>query len=294
MSKSALTEVSVPASTSNYTQGRRGYKICKITIHHMAGVLSAEQCGRIFQNGNRGASSNYGIGNDGKIGCYVEEENRAWTSSNRVNDCQAVTIEVSNSSTGGEWPVGSAAWNSLIKLCADICKRYNFRLIYDGTPNGSLTRHNMFANTNCPGKYLQDRFSQIAEEVNALLDGGSVPTPQPTPSGAYLVKVKVNALNIRKGVGTGTAVVGCIRDKGIYTIVETQGNWGRLKSGAGWICLDYTEKVGSILFPVKSNEEIADEVIRGNWGNGQDRKNRLTEAGYDYSTIQAIVNRKLR
>ena len=39
----------------------------------MAGVLSAEACGRIFQNANRQASSNYGIGNDGKIACYVGE-----------------------------------------------------------------------------------------------------------------------------------------------------------------------------------------------------------------------------
>lgn len=246
MSKSSLTQVTVPASTSNYTQGRRGYKVCKITIHHMAGVLSAEGCGRIFQNAGRGASSNYGIGNDGKIGCYVEEENRAWTSSNRENDCQAITIEVSNSSVGGEYPVSSAAWNSLIKLCADICRRYGFRLTYDGTKNGSLTRHNMFANTNCPGKYLQDRFPQIVKEVNALLDGGTpTPEPTPTPSGdSYTVKVTADALNIRSGAGTNNPVVGCIRDKGTYTIVETQGNWGRLKSGAGWICLDYTSKNG--------------------------------------------------
>lgn len=43
----------------------------------------------------------------------------------------------------------------------------------------------------------------------------------------------------------------------------------------------------------KSNDEIAKEVIRGNWGNGADRKNRLTAAGYDYATIQSIVNRML-
>jgi len=59
----------------------------------------------------------------------------------------------------------------------------------------------------------------------------------------YLVKVTANALNIREGAGTNYKVVGCIRDKGTYTIVETSGNWGRLKSGAGWICLDYTKRV---------------------------------------------------
>lgn len=292
MIKSGLTSVVVEASSSNYTQGRRGYKVCKITPHHMAGVLSAESCGRIFQNPNRQASSNYGIGNDGKIACYVGEENRAWTSGNRTNDCQAITIEVSNCENGGDWRISEAAWNSLVNLCVDICKRYGFRLTYDGTPNGSLTRHNMFQNTNCPGKYLQSRFQELANTVNARLDGGSTPqpTPEPVPSGAYLVKVTTDALNIRQGVGTGTPVVGCIRDKGTYTIVETQGNWGRLKSGAGWICLDYTEKVGSSSAPSKSNEELADEVIAGKWGNGDARRTALTNAGYDYDAIQAIVN----
>lgn len=249
MSKSSLATISVPADKSNYTSGRKGYKICKITPHHMAGVLSAEQCGKIFQNASRNASANYGIGNDGKIACYVEEENRAWTSSSSSNDCQAITIEVSNSSTGGDWPISDAAWNSLINLCVDICKRYNFKLTYDGTVNGSLTRHNMFASTSCPGQYLQSRFQELVDTVNAKLDGNtSTVAPAQTTqntSNSYLVKVTTDALNIRSGAGTSNSIVGCIRDKGTYTIVETQGNWGKLKSGAGWICLDYTQKVGT-------------------------------------------------
>ena len=66
--------------------------------------------------------------------------------------------------------------------------------------------------------------------------------PTPTTS-SYLVKVTADALNIRKGPGTGNSITGCIRDKGVYTIVETSGNWGKLKSGIGWICLDYTKRV---------------------------------------------------
>lgn len=56
----------------------------------------------------------------------------------------------------------------------------------------------------------------------------------------FLVKVTADGLNIRKGPGTNYSVVGVIRDKGTYTIVETSGNWGKLKSGAGWIHLNYT------------------------------------------------------
>ena len=43
----------------------------------------------------------------------------------------------------------------------------------------------------------------------------------------------------------------------------------------------------------KSNEEIANEVLQGKWGNGEDRKKRLTQAGYDYQAIQNIVNQKV-
>lgn len=243
MSYSSLTSQYIPASSTNYTQGRRGYGICKITPHHMAGRLTAAQCGNIFANPARQASSNYGIGYNGEIACYVDEENRAWTSSNRENDCQAITIEVADGENRAPWTVPDAAWKSLVNLCVDICKRYGFRLSYDGTKNGSLTRHNMFANTDCPGNALQSRFPELVQTVNSILDGGQPqPTPTPTPATSYTVKVTTDCLNIRKGPGTNYGISGQITDHGVYTIVETQGNWGRLKSGAGWICLDYTDK----------------------------------------------------
>lgn len=151
MSYSNMTWEYIPASPSNYSVGRLGYNVCKITVHHMAGVLTARQCGEnIFQNPTRQASSNYGIGVDGSIACYVDEENRAWTSNSRSNDAQAITIEVSNNEYGEPWGISKASWSALVNLCVDICRRYGFRLNYDGTPNGSLTRHDMFANTNCP------------------------------------------------------------------------------------------------------------------------------------------------
>lgn len=171
--KSKLTSKTVLAHSSNYSKGRSGYKVCKITPHHMSGVLSGQQCAKIFQNKNRNASANYCIGVKGDIVCSVEEENRAWTSSSKWNDCQAITIEVSNSKTGGKWPISDASWKALINLCVDICKRYKFRLNYNGTKNGSLTRHNMYADTDCPGKYLQSKLPELAKEVNKRLDGSS-------------------------------------------------------------------------------------------------------------------------
>ena len=157
-------------------------KITKITIHHMAGNLSIERCCELFANPARQGSSNYCIGTDGRIGMSVEEKNRAWTSSNRDNDNVAVTIEVANNSGEPNWTVSDAAYNSLIDLCVDICKRNGIpSLNYTGDANGNLTRHNMFAATACPGPYLQERFPQIAAEVNKRLSGGgSTPTPSPS------------------------------------------------------------------------------------------------------------------
>ena len=102
----------------------RNHAIDTVTIHCMAGNLSIEQCGNIFANPGRKASSNYGIGSDGRIGLYVDEKDRSWASSNGANDNRAITIEVANDG-GAEtgWHVSSKAYDSLIKLLADICNR---------------------------------------------------------------------------------------------------------------------------------------------------------------------------
>lgn len=163
--------LAVYTALSPNCSARTAGKIDRITIHHMAGVGSVESCGAVFASPSRGASANYGIGNDGRIGLYVPEEKRAWTSSSTANDNRAVTIEVSNSEARYPWPVSDAAYRALIELCADVCRRNGIeRLIYTGDTSGNLTRHNMFAATLCPGPYLQERFPAIAEEVNKRLE----------------------------------------------------------------------------------------------------------------------------
>lgn len=144
--------------------------IKKITVHHMAGNLTIEKCGELFANPSRQASSNYGIGSDGRVGLYVDEENRAWTSGNGDNDHQAITIEVANDGGSPEWHVSDAALSSLIDLCVDICKRNEIKsLNFTGDKSGNLTMHKYFNNTICPGPYLESKFPYIAEEVNKRL-----------------------------------------------------------------------------------------------------------------------------
>ena len=165
MSKSSLVDVNVPAYAGNFTYGRSGRSIEAITIHHMAGVLTAEQCGAIFQQVGRYGSSHYGIGNDGRIASYVDEEDTAWTNSNWDSNCKSVTIETSNSQTGGNWPVSDNALNSLIRLVADIANRRGLGTL---VPGKNLTWHSMFTNTTCPGDYLRSKMQHIADEANKI------------------------------------------------------------------------------------------------------------------------------
>ena len=129
----------------------RNNTIKKIVIHHMAGVCSIEQFGNIVANPAREMSANYGIGNDGRIILTCPESDRSWCSSSGLIDNQAITIEVSNSAYGDAsgWPVSEAAYNSLIKLCIDICKRNGIKkLEYTGDTTcktGNMSLHKWFA-----------------------------------------------------------------------------------------------------------------------------------------------------
>ena len=150
----------------------------KITIHHMAGNLSLKKLGDVFVS--RESSANYGIDSNGRIGLYVNECDRAWTSGSWDNDSQAVTIEVANNKLDPEWTISDKAMKALIKLCVDICQRNNIKeLVFTGDKNGTLTYHYMFANTACPGPYIKSKTTYICECVNALLKGQDVQVKSP-------------------------------------------------------------------------------------------------------------------
>ena len=219
MVKSSLAKVVVESPNRS---SPRMSKIDTITIHCMAGNLSVESCGALFAKSSRKASSNYGIGSDGRIACYVGEEDRSWCSSNRANDNRAITIEVANdggADTG--WHVSDKAYKSLIRLLVDICKRNNIaKLVWSNSKsdrvnhkNGcNMTVHRDFANKSCPGDYLYSLHSKIADEVNSLL--GVVKEDKPANKlyrvqvGAY--SVKKNAINMQnklKSYGIDSIIV---------------------------------------------------------------------------------------
>ena len=287
----------------------RNHKIDTISIHCVVGQCSVETLGSIFASTSKEASSNYGIGYDGRIGLYVEEKDRSWCTSSSSNDNRAITIEVA-SDTYHPYRVKDVAYKSLIKLLVDICKRNGIKKLVWSTNksermnhlNGcNMTVHRDYANKSCPGDYLYNLHGQIAKEVNAQLGSGTsstttkktlyrvrktwkdvksqkgafydlsnakkcaeqnkgysvfdesgkaVYTSKATnTTNSFKVQISISDLNIRKGPGTNYAATGKFTGKGVFTIVETkQGTgsvkgWGKLKSGAGWIALDYAKKI---------------------------------------------------
>lgn len=169
----------------------RNRAIDTITIHCVVGQCSVETLGEVFAQSSRQASSNYGVGVDGRIGMYVEEKDRSWCSSNGDNDNRAITIEVA-SDTVHPYAVNAAAYKALIDLLVDICQRnpgigilkWKGDKSLIGQPDKqNMTVHRWFANKACPGEWLYSRHAQIAAEVNARLNGNATTEPTtPTPS----------------------------------------------------------------------------------------------------------------
>ena len=301
--------------------GQRTHSIDRITPHCVVGQATAERICDCFISPDRQASCNYGIGTDGRVSLCVEEKNRSWCSSSRENDQRAVTIECA-SDTSAPYAMNSKVYESLIKLCTDICQRNGKKKLLwfadktktlDYAPKADemvLTVHRWFANKSCPGDWLYSRLGDLAARVTTAL--GSTPTetdPAQEPSKAELYRVRktwadaksqkgaykilanakacadknpgysvfdtdgnsvytsgegttgitgdtafkvlvsVPDLNIRSGPGTNYAATGRFTGAGVFTITAVQSGqgsdsgWGKLKSGAGWIALDYAKRV---------------------------------------------------
>lgn len=287
----------------------RNHAIDTITIHCVVGQCSVETLGNIFAPSSRQASSNYGVGVDGRIGMYCEEKDRSWCTSSASNDNRAITIEVA-SDTFHPYKVNDKAYKALIELCADICKRNGIKeLKWKGDKSligqvdkQNMTVHRWFANKSCPGDYLYNLHGEIAEAVNKKLSPTTPPVTPPTPTKEYNVGDTVQFTGclhytssysggVARGCKAGLATVTAI-SKGKPHPYHLKAVAGKGSTVYGWV--NASDIADSVTSSNKSIDEIAREVIRGNWGNGQDRKNRLTSAGYNYSEVQKRVNQLLK
>jgi len=423
---------------SPHRNSPRNQPIRKITIHHFAGNATIESVSNFLRQPGRNASYNYGIGTDGRIVLIVNERDRCWGSSSPANDHQAVVIGVANNTLAPQWGVSDTAFEALIRLCRCICERNNITEIeYTGAASGNLTRHNFFANTLCPGPFLQSRLPEIMRRINDLLGAeATAPPAAETPQTGVTIRVRRTRANneivtldieeylrgvvpaevfpswgmealkaqavaarsfamqrmernrnndfdvddttqfqayipdrihprtdeaIRETAGIIATFNGRIAET-LYSAsnggetVSAQARWGgagkpyliaqqdhytkRPRNGHGvglsqWGAMERAQAghtyadilafyyPGTVLAenynranatakapapatpPQEANtappqaastsiDDIAREVIRGRWGNGQDRRNRLAAAGHDPSAVQARVNEMLR
>lgn len=265
MSYSKLTNKYLPVPSHS---GKRTQQIRHIVIHHNAGINSIESLHKFFLSGSRQVSANYGIGNDGRIACYVDEENRAWTTGGDDPDQMAITFEVSNCEVGGKWRISDEAMKSVILLVADIIQRYQITgIIYTGDKNGILLKHCYYSATACPGEYLSSKFGYIADEAKKLIKAST--------NDGNLYRVQAGAF---KEKSNAEKYLKELKAKGINAFIVEEKSKAQPAPQAK---------------PKKSVSQIADEVLQGLWGNGQDRADRLAKAGYNYDEVQREVNKKI-
>lgn len=248
----------------------RNHAIDTITIHCVVGQVTVERLGEIFAPSSRQASSNYGVGYDGRIGMYCEEKDRSWCTSSKENDNRAITIEVASDTTH-PYAVTQAAYNATIQLVADICKRNGIKKLVWSTnksdrvnhENGcNMTVHCDYANKSCPGQYLYDRHGDIAAAVNKLLGVEDTPEDKPvTSSGSVKIGDIVDFLGGAhySSVNSSTAAAGNLKPgkakvtniyngKHPYHIIHTDSQ----SSVYGWVDSNKISKDGSTSTP--SNE----------------------------------------
>ncbi len=211
----------------------RNHKIDTITIHCVVGQTSVETLGNVFAPASRKASSNYGVGYDGRIGMYVEEKDRSWCTSSSANDNRAITIEVA-SDTKHPYTVTDKALEATIELCVDICKRNGIKqLLWKGDKNligqvdkQNMTVHRWFANKSCPGEYLYSKHPYIAAEVNKRLNP---PKPTPKPDPKVLYRVQTGAFSNK---AYADALEAKVKKAGFDTYMVKVGNLYKVQVGA--------------------------------------------------------------
>lgn len=284
---------------TNHYGSRYGNKVKHIVIHHMAAVMTGYQCANYFARTSVPVSSNYTIGYDkDDIVGSVSEDNRPYTTANSI-DRQAITIEVSNSSRYGAWPISDNSMTSLIKLVYDIAKRYNiYPVTYTGNSSGTLLKHEWFSATICPGPTLGGRFSYIAETVTKMLDGkidansyvyGRPEQPEPSvvveattsdilygakfykdETGTFIPNVTVK---VRAGASTESNSVA-------YYAAGSEIKYDKVYVGNGYVWISYVAASGNRRFV--ACREYTNGTWGGAWGSfGQ----KPSSTNTDYATL---------
>lgn len=321
-----------PAHPNNFTVGRQGNAISEIVIHHAAST-SFDSIGQTFAQPGRGASAHYAVGRNNNVDIMVAEGNIAWHCANWYHNSRSIGIENVNSSGAPNWEVAGETKNTLVELCADMVRRNPSigALVPGKNLFGHKQVADANRPTACPVTLI-NFLQELANRVNAAVSGQTAPNnPSPAPGKKSNEQVANEVLaglwgngddrrsrlsaagydygTIQSIVNSRVGVSPTAPRKSNETVAAEvlAGAWGNNPDrrarlvAAGY---DYNAiqaivngKVGGGGAPAQpqrlSNEQVADQVIAGSWGNGDDRRARLQAAGYDYNSVQAAVNQKL-
>lgn len=228
----------------NFTNRNNVKRIKYIVIHYFGSLGTAAAVANWFARGFRGASAHYILDEGDIIYQSVEDEDVAWhcgTSGTfyhaECRNSNSLGIEVrphklntaSLKATDTDWYFKPEVVDRLVLLTKELMKKYNI-------PVDNVLRHYDVTRKICPNPFVID-----AKAVTAW-DTFKKRLVEPTPI-SHRVRVNAIALNIRKGPGTQHHITGVITDRGVYTVVDIRNGWGMLKSGAGWISLNFTTRL---------------------------------------------------
>lgn len=225
-------------TTRNYENTNNVKRIKYIVIHYVGATGGAKANCDYFKTTYRGSSAHYFVGHKGEVWQCVDDADVAWhcgASSYKHKSCRnsnSIGIEMCcRKDSKGRWYFEKETVDSTIELTKMLMKKYDI-------PAANVIRHYDVTGKTCPEPYVRN-----SDEWNKFKSQLTTTSNATTKVESFKVRINCDALNIRAGAGTKYKINGCIRDRGIYTIVQTQGDWGKLKSGAGWIKLTYTKRV---------------------------------------------------
>lgn len=251
----------------------------KVTIHHNAGRLSHEGILKVWQT--RPASAHFDVDALGAVAQYVEMNEYAWACGSTNGNQQSISIELCNAGTGGVWPVSEITWMSGARLTGWLFAK----VIGERPSSANVVPHNHWKPTVCAGPYMAEIFGQFISVAQQAYDffkqGGSAPPPPPSPGDKSLSQLADEV--IAGHWGNNPERANRLRAAG-HDPAAVQAEVNRKLGG----------NVGGIPAPArKTNEQLAQEVLNGAWGNGDERERRLTAEGYNYAAVQAVVNARL-
>ena len=261
--------------------GKRKQPVSVLIPHHNAGVASGENVAKYIKNTNRQLSATYIIGGGGEIYQGLDESLEPYTTSNRAIDTKAITFEIANSTGAPTWQITDKAFDALVELSIDICKRHGIKEVnYTGDKRGNIHLHEWYAQTNCPGPYLKGKMPEYTRRVNEGLQGKPVIPVEPTDKELY---------RVRKTWADAKTQLGAyqVLDNAIKKVKENRGY--KVFNEKGVAIYDAVAPVKPK--PVaKTDKQLAQEVIDGKHGNGDARKKSL---GDRFSAVQVEVNKIL-